>query len=434
MKAYRLLTTVLFVFASLITVLIGCSYDAAQPPWPQAPGNTSEVTITGINPAQALGGVNTITILGSNMLGAIDSNRVTIKYNDTLIVSDTTYKYNGVFFDNVQATVIEANSTMIKVLRPNVVSDNCLIKIASDKALTVANFGPYKISAVMEPYASFVANVPLSTITADNAGNLYVVETTSRYLWKIAPNGQKTQIMTRDGGDTAFVLAQVPTDAKISPDGKLFYFQFTFPRTKDIHMIDLNSPVKKDSLWYTFNPTKNVLFGDFAPNGYFYTGGRRSGIMIVRPDRSIRADGYYPLDTISSMRVFNGFVYVAISSGIWRHSISDTGKVGAPELVIDFTQGILQSLPLRAFSFSADGSKLYIGTDSQYPVLVADATSLPIPPGKVEVMYKGILPSNCKQFCFGNYLYTIIGNTSPGPAVNWTVYKIDVGTTGSPYY
>jgi hypothetical protein len=430
MKAYRLSTTALFVFASLITVLTGCSYDAAQPPWPQSPGNTSEVTITGVNPPQALGGVNTITILGSNMLGAIDSNRVTIKYNDTLIVSDTTYKYNGVFFDNVQATVLEANSTMIKVLRPNVVSDNCLIKIASDKALTVANFGPYKISAVMEPYASFVANVPLSTISTDNAGNLYVAETGTRYLWKITPNGDKTQVMTDAVGNAALVLKAVPSDLKISPvDGKLYYTTSLFPRTKYIQIVDLNSPtVNMDSITLT----KNVICGDFAANGYFYTGGRKSGIQIIRPNRSLRNDGYYANDTISNMRVFNGYLYVATRLGIWRHSISDTSLVGAPQQVLDLTQGMLASLPVRAFSFSADGSKMYIGTNSQYPILVADATSIPIPFAKVDIVYKGILPSYCKQFCFGNYLYAIIGNTTP--AVTWMVYKIDVGTTGAPYY
>ena len=419
-----------FIVALLITIVIGCKYNVAEPLWDSPPASSTEVTITGIDPAEATPGVNIITINGTNLSSALDSTRVIKKYNDTLVIYDSTFVYNGIYFDNVQATVISSTPTMIKVYRPNVVSNNCTVKIASDKALTVAKFGPYKIDAVMEPFGSFVANVPLSTISADNAGNLYVAETGTRYLWKITPNGDKTQVMTDAVGSAALVLKAVPSDLKISPvDGKLYYTTSLFPRTKYIQIVDLNSPtVNMDSITLT----KNVICGDFAANGYFYTGGRKSGIQIIRPNHSLRNDGYYANDTISSMRVFNGYLYVATRLGIWRHSISDTSLVGAPQQVLDLTQGMLPSLPVRAFSFSADGSKMYIGTNSQYPILVADATSIPIPLAKVDIVYKGILPSYCKQFCFGNYLYAIIGNTTP--AVTWMVYKIDVGTTGAPYY
>ena len=430
MKSYRFYAMTFIILASLITMIIGCKYDVAEPLWNSPPANSTEVTITSIDPAAATPGVNIITINGTNLSSALDSTRITKRYNDTLVIYDSTFVYNGIYFDNVQATVISSSPTMIKVFRPNVVSNNCTIKIASDKALAVAKFGPYKIDAVMEPFGSFVANVPLSSISLDNAGNLYVAETNTQYLWKITPNGDKTQIMTETGGSTALVMKAVSSDLKISPvDGKLYYTTSIFPKTKYVQIMDLNSPtVKMDSIALT----KNVICCDFAANGYLYAGGRRSGIQIIRPDRSLRNDGYYATDTISSMRVFKGYVYVSTRHGIWRHSLSDTSLVGAPELVLDLTQGMLASLPVKAISFSADGNKLYIGTDSQYPILVADATSLPIPLSKVDIVYKGILPSYCKQFCFGNYIYAIIGNAIP--AVNWLVYKIDVGVTGAPYY
>lgn len=431
----------LLVVVSLMTVVIGCKYDVDAPRWDSPPANSTEVTITGINPTQAVPGVNIITILGTNLSGALDSNRVLkhYSYKDSLnvqrdtVLYDSTTIFNGVYFDNVQATVIESSPTMIKVLRPNVVSNNCMIKIASDKALAVVKFGPYKVDAVMEPYGSFVANVPLSTVTLDNAGNLYVVETTNKNLWIVTPNGQKTTVKTRAGGDTVFALTQPPSDLKIAPDGRLYYLQSTFPRTKEIHMVDLNASVVKDSLWYSFAPVKNVLSGDFDANGYFYAAGRRSGIQVIRPDRSRRDEGYYATDTISAVRVFNGYVYAATRTAIYRHSISDTSKIGAPELVLDLTQGILaSSSPVKALSFSEDGSKMYIGTDSQIPILVADATSIPISSNRVEILYKGILPPYCKQFSFGKSLYMISGNVTP--AVNWLVYKVEVGTTGAPYY
>jgi len=42
---------------------------------------------------------------------------------------------------------------------------------------------------------------------------------------------------------------------------------------------------------------------------------------------------------------------------------------------------------------------------------------------KLDYVYKDILDPNCKNFCFENYLYTILGST---------VYKIDVGTASAP--
>jgi hypothetical protein len=412
--------------ALMLAILSGCKYDVAEPMWDNSPAASTEVAITNIDPAQATPGVNVITINGTGFAGALDTTVV------HLLNGDVTNIYRGVYFDNVAANIIECTPTTIKVLRPNLSGDTIRIKIVSDKALTVVKFGPYKIDAVVEPFGSFVANVPLSTVTVDNAGNLYVVETTTRYLWKVAPDGQKTTVMTRVGGDTALVLTQAPSDLKISPDGRLFYLQSVFPRTKEIHMVDLNTPTVKDSLWYSFAPVKNVICGDFDANGYLYTAGRRSGIQVIRPNRTKRDDGYYATDTVTSMRVFNGYVYAATRTAIYRHSISDTSKVGTPELVLDLTQGVSASRPIKALSFSADGSKMYIGTDSQYPILVADATSIPIPPGNVDILYQGILSPYCKQFCFGNYLYMISGNVAP--AVNWILYKVDVGTTGAPYY
>jgi hypothetical protein len=198
-------------------------------------------------------------------------------------------------------------------------------------------------------------------------------------------------------------------------------------------MVNVNSLTGRDSLWCTLDPAKNINFGDFASNGYFYAGGRKTGIVVIRPDRSQRTDNYYAADTILNVRVFNNYVYVALRTAIWRHSISDTSMVGTQELVLDRTQGVFASRLIKAFSFSADGSKMYIGTDSSDPILIAtDPLNIPITPDRVDILYKGILPSYCKQFCFGNMLYMISGNASPAAA--WTVYQVDVGTTGAPYY
>jgi hypothetical protein len=331
--------------------------------------------------------------------------------------------YNGVYFNNVQATILEKSSTMIKVLRPNLSGDSITVKIVSDSALVAAKYGPYKIDPVMQRFGSFTDNFILGAVAVDKDENIYVCKGITPFtVFKVTPTGDKT---------TVGIATRAPSDAKISPDGKLFYLNSVFPNTREIRRMDLQTGV--DSLWLTFAPVKNVICGDFDANGNFYSGGRRSGIQVLRPNRSKRDDGYYASDTILCLRVFQTYIYAATRTAVYRHSMSDTSKVGAPELVLDLTQGILaSSSPIRALSFSADGSKMYIGTDSQYPILVADATSIPISSNRVEILYNGILPPYCKQFCFGKSLYMISGNAAP--AVNWLVYKVDVGATGAPYY
>jgi len=242
-------------------------------------------------------------------------------------------------------------------------------------------------------------------------------------LWRVDPTGNKTPILI---GDTAnLVLKWVPTDAKIGPDGNFYYFNSSFPNTKNIQMVILNPASMKDSTWYTFSPVKNVICGDFDKYGYLYAAGRKAGIQVIRPDRSRRQESFYATDTITSARIFNDYLYVAMRSGIWRHSISDSSAIGPQELVMDLSQGILAGRSIKAFSFSSDGSKLFIGTDSQYPIVVANITTLPITMERIEPMYKDILPANCKHFSFGTVIYSIFGNA---------VYKVDVGTSGAPYY
>ncbi len=452
MKSYRIYAMAFFIVASLMTVIVGCKYDVAEPQWYSPPPNSVIVTITGITPVQATAGVNYITILGTNLAGALDSTSVTKYYyyidslnvRDSVLITNNTFVHNGVYFNGMQATVVEASSSAIKVLRPDIVSDSCIIKIASNKSLALAKFSPYKITAIKEPYGSFTTNVPLSTLTLDKYGNLYVIEAVTTVvsssvsnflynLWKISPSGGKT-LLGYLAGETPQTQLTKPitlSDAKISPDGKLYYLQGAFPNSKDVHMIDLNSPTLYDSLLLKQISPK-ISYGDFDANGYFYTGGSKSGIVVIRPNRSIRMDGFYPQDTILSIRVFNNYVYVATRTAFWRHSISDTSKIGTQELVLDCTHTALASLPISGFSFSADGTMMYIGTNSQYPILIADATSFPISPNSVDFIYKGILPTYCRQICFGDNIYYISGNTTP--AVNWLVYKVDVGTTGAPYY
>ncbi|MCX6122885.1 MAG: hypothetical protein NTX44_14840 [Ignavibacteriales bacterium] len=415
MNIFYIRTTV--IASLLLAMASGCKYDVAEPLWDSPPVASTEVTITSIDPAQeAAPGVNFITIHGTGFKGALDTTVI------HLLNGDTTNIYKGVYFDNIAANIIECTPTAIKMLRPNLSGDSIRIKIVSDAALVAAKSDPYKIDPVMQRFGSFNDNFQINAIAVDKDENVYVLKGTTPFsVFKITPAGGKTIVGT---------ATKEPSDAIIGTDGKLYYLNSIFPNTKEIHMVDLQTGI--DSTWYTFAPVKNVICGDFDANGYLYTAGRKSGIQVIRPNRSRRDDGYYATDSVLSMRVFNGYVYAATRKAIYRHSITDSSKIGSPELVLDLTNTAFGPIPLKAFSFSADGSKMYIGTNSQYSILIVDATSTPISPNQVDILYKAILPPYCKQFCFGDKLYMISGNVTP--AVNWIVYKVDVGTSGAPNY
>jgi hypothetical protein len=274
----------------------------------------------------------------------------------------------------------------------------------------------------------------LSVLAVDNAENLYVVERSSRKIWKVTPNGQKTTIGTIGITGTLW-------DAKIGSDGRLYYLY----ANKIIRVVDLQSGA--DVVWHNSAASKTVRFFDFDQNGYIYAGGYKTGLVVVRPDSSTRLESFYASDTISSVRVFNGYVYIAAVTAapdannprlaIFRHSLADTAQIGSKELILDLTKASFTISAIKSFTFSADGKYIYIGTDAPAdPILRADLST-----NSVDILYKGILPSSCKQFHggIGNYIYMINGNTPSSTNANttaedWTVYKLDIGTTSAPYY
>ena len=416
MKPCCFLVAVVLFMAALMAIMIGCDFDVTQPRWYQPPTTTAVVTITGIDPVEATPGVNFITIHGTNFTGAIDT---VVIHNENV---DTTFIYNGVYFDKVLADAVEFSATSIKVRRPNLVSNSCIVKVVSNSALLVAKSpAPYRIDAVLQRYGSFLENVVLAVVAVDREENLYVVETGSKYIYKIATDGDKTNIGT---------ATRVPTDASIGPDGNLYLPE----NNRAIDKVEIATGAV--TRWTQLPSGKVVKFGDFGNNGYFYTGGTRTDLVIVPFDLSTTptSAGFYANDEILAIRFCNGYIYVVSrTSGsqnpakIWRHLLDATGKVGSQELVLDMsTTGDFSSRMISAIAFSSNGT-MYIATDSPDPILVVDPAT-----NNVDFFYKDILPSNCKQFGWGNgtYLYMISGDTNLGQ--EWTVYRVDMGTTGAP--
>lgn len=415
MKTCSSLVLVALFMAALMLVIAGCEFNATQPLWYQPAPATGTVTITGIDPAEATPGENYITIYGTNLDGAIDS--LAILNENTNV--DTTLIYRGVYFGNVLADVAEYSSTSIKVRRPNLESDSCIVKIASNNALVVAKYAtPYKIDGVLQRYGLFTENMELAALTADKDENLYVVTSGNKYIYKITPSGDKTKIAT---------AVRVPYDATFGPDGRLYLAG----NNRDISVLNLETG--EVALWLKLPSGKVVKFGDFGANGYFYTGGNKTDLVVVSPSLETATAGFYANDEILAVRVYNGYVYVASRptattnpAKIWKHALAADGSVGSRELVLDMsTAGGFSSRVIKSFAISSEG-RMFLATDSENPILSVDLTT-----SQVDIFYKGIVPAYCKQMSWGsgNYIYLISGDTDAGQ--EWTVYRVDMGETGA---
>jgi len=402
-KAYYYLFFVFLFIILALVIITGCEYDVASPQWEEDFQNPPTPRITQVEPAQgAVAGVNLITISGENFLDVPDT--------------------NGVYFDNITAEIVSNSISAIVVRRPNLVAEACTVKVVPNQTLVVAKYGPYKVDPVIETYGSFLENLDLRVVAIDSDENLYVIETIARNIIKVTPDGVQTTI-----GNTT----RPPTDAVIGPDGRLYLPA----NNREILVVDLQTGAS--SRWTQLASGRVVKYGDFDENGYFYTGGRRSQLVIVDPGLTDIATGYYANDEIFGIRVYQSYLYLAVKIAstdaqnpelaIWRHSLDSNGNVGDKELYLDLTTDEnIASRTVNSIHFSANGT-LYIGTDSPDPLLINVAGS-----NNVDFFYKNILPSNCKHFCWGtgNYIYMIANDPNWDPA--WNVYQVDMGISSAP--
>jgi hypothetical protein len=398
MNSLKIIMGVLILSIVLLFFLLisGCKSDVAGPIWEEPFSEPPSPKITSIVPAQALAGVNTITINGENF--------------------ESTPGLNAVYFDNTSAEIISGTSSSIVVRRPNIVSDSAVIKVVPRKSLMAVKYQPYKVEKVMEQYGEFSENVTLSVVATDNQENLYVLE--GKNVYKVISNTEKS----------IFAVAnRAALDAKIGPDGNLYLVG----NNRAIDKIDLTTA--EVSRWIQLPSGKNVKYGDFDEYGNFYTGGKKTDLLVIEPGLTVKpAAGYYTTSDIITVRTFNNYVYVVATNAdyadtakIYRHSIDASGNVGEQELVLDMKMNEeLASRAIVGLTFSS-GGVMYLATDAVNPIITYNLSD-----GTVDYLYKEILRPYCKSFCWGTgtFMYMINGDTTTGE--EWKVYKVNTGITG----
>ncbi len=403
MKTKYILLVLLFSLVPLV-MIVGCKYDVAAPLWDSPPAQAAPTpVITGIVPADsARPGVNTIMIRGRN-------------FNDSL-------GGNIVYIDGNAVTVLSNTDSTITVSRPNLAVNAATFSIVSSGAFLVAHYSPYKISAVIQKYGTFLDNVSLSTTAVDSVDNLYVEETGSFKVYKVTPGGTKTVLGT---------VPWNPIDMRVGPSSNLYFTT----GSREIAMLDVKTGTTT-TRWRWLSQGRLANYIDFATNGYMYiacstdlyilslsTAASSSGITTPT------ASGLYTSASghvIVAMHVYNGYLYVADKTDqgqtIYKHLINGNGTLGPQTVVLNWSTSKYSTYTIKDFMFASDLTTLYILTNDGAENLFVSTSQ------GISSFYKGILPPYgvfCAWSSNSTYLYMISGNTTP--AQEWNVYRVDMG-------
>jgi len=179
-----------------------------------------------------------------------------------------------------------------------------------------------------------------------------------------------------------------------------------------------------------------LRFFDFDSTGNIFAAGNKSGLYITRPDATFEEVGAYDLFDVKSIRVFDGYVYLAAIntgpnpdvSGIWRNRILAPGdSVAAAEMVFDWSNaGVHAGSSFFSITFSSDGG-LYVGTDYTDPILVIK------PDNSIETLHPGLLQAPAEGLVWGTGTYLYQNRVNADPMIRRLI-RISIGKTGAPYY
>jgi len=386
---------------------IRCDKEPTASLWDPDKKGAADPVISEIQPPnKALAGVTQIVIKGANFSPRLAE--------------------NFVYFDSEQATVLSASATQLVVEPPNLVGDSIKVKIAVHGAELFSNILRYALDYSEKEYAGIDYNLDASGIAVDRDENLYVSLGINKII-KVTAKEEKSDYCATPAG---FFRA-----LRMGPAGTLYGV-----RTRFLYQIPAGggTPAQVGKIF-----TQAVTDLDFDANANLFVSARFT-IFCVKSDATWKAAGAYPLWSLNSIRVYNGYVYVAgdylgtdaavTKSAVWRNQIlNSAGDLGPNELVFDWAAYATNNQKMLAITFSEDG-ELYIGGDS------GDAISIITPnadknyvKGAARALYSQVLkpPVTNMVWGAGPYLYY---NRKSQVLAEQKIIRVTVDKKGAPAY
>ena len=382
--------------AILLLAAAGCDYDSPVPMWYQDHAADTGPTVTGLEPARAAAGVNTVTIRGERFSPVPDSNRV--------------------YFSGAKAEIISATATSLLIRRPTV-SGALNLKVVNLGALEVGTFDGYPVDVVSEPYGGFIDGTANNAIMVDAAENVYVFRTGLMKAFKVAPDGSQSVFMA--------ATARGVTDVIPAADGQLVLL------SNNAKISKVNPADGVETEWVAKAP-KRFTVGDVDANGNIYMAAKNTDLYVSYPDGTFSAAlGVYATHDVKKIRVHGNYVYVVAEhatvepkAAVYRHAILDAaGTLGPRETVLDrAATGAFSAAIFKDVMFSASGD-MFVATDAANPILQVKAD------GTLDTWYKGIVKGSAERLAAGNgtYAYMLQLDGTRGDLI-----RIDMGPDFGP--
>jgi hypothetical protein len=438
MKQIQFEKIILLIISCYFLFFIACEYKGPDAIWVEDQQGAQKPVINSIEPADsAVAGVDYIMLHGENFSTEPSENIVTFATVDNFYQVVNSSK--GKILTIVQAEVKNASANTLKLYRPNILGDSCVIKVSTRYAYQFETFGsPYRVTTVSSLYVRLSAVESINAMTMDNQENLYMYMS-DKTIYKITTDKERT--LFSDAG-VAAVVSMRP-----GPGGTLYISR---SRNTGIYVVSPDGITEKLDDF----PQK-ISYFDFDENGNIFAGGRESNLIIRNIDGIFKTVGDYEDFEIFGLRIFNGYVYVIAEyrgdldsvplMAIWKSEIVASAgdisiDVGARELVLDWAQsGDFSDSDIMDITFSAEeaGGDCFVATnngasdtdDSTDPILIIHSD------GSFESFYKGglLVPDGGEPdadiMVWGNGKYMYIYNS----AVN-RIFQLGMNRNGAPYY
>jgi len=293
--------------------------------------------ITAISPAGSFfAGFETVTITGSNFSASAAE--------------------NFVYFDGVQAEIVNANPTTLVVKTPNFVKSNISVRVSTASSVNYSNALSYNLLALINRIGNLAAFETPWGIAADSDNNVYVSYTTTNNV----PDGVIK--ITPDGTRTRYANPQTwrYTNMAFGPDGFLYAVRGNTPI---IYRVAPGGGAFATHL-SSAQLGRNLYSLTFDKEGNIWLGGNNAAIYKVSPARVVTQ---YPFNhNVVSLKFFNNSIFAAtVTDGksiVYRLPVTGS-TLGSPVVYFDVDQATNTTGILIASMETDVNGNLYLGTD-----------------------------------------------------------------------
>ncbi|MGD0591660.1 MAG: hypothetical protein ABSA44_12825 [Bacteroidota bacterium] len=380
------------LFILMLVVLSACNNFSTPPTmWDPNRSYATGSVITGVLPANsALAGVREISIIGK-FSSKLDS--------------------NWIYFGSEQAIIkrMSAAADTLVVYRP-VISGALTINAVILQADSVGKFSYNLESPISSSDLTGIPTGIVGVMEANKNGTaggdtLWIAST--GYITMLKPNGidlipyKDTSYFKTKINNKATDFVKAFSDMKFGPHGFLYA---TFAGSKSIYQLDTASATP--IAYVTFSAAYSSSVFDFNSNGDIYFNGSKSGLILIKQGSTtpvVVGSADYAGTTFVGIRIYNGYVYAADATSLFRSPINPDGTVGSKQPVVNIAADTsLRGCTVSSFNFASDGTVLVsLLGNANYSLYILENGSL------LPYYYNNILPTGISQLIWGGgrYLY-----------------------------